>query len=135
MANNTQNMNNSFELAADNLLDAFLDMDYNKDTIIDSEELKPLLARVGYGDLSDAGVQKIIDLFDENEDGEMDFFEFLEFFSFICLTLVKRNPKAQYLTYLFEKDSGAPRALPEECESAKDRNLVDKAKNIHSGNY
>lgn len=42
MANNTQNMNNSFEQAADNLLDAFLDMDYNKDTIIDSEELKPL---------------------------------------------------------------------------------------------
>ena len=54
------------------------------------------LARVGYGDLSDAGVQKIIDLFDENDDGEMDFFEFLEFFSFICLTLVKRNPKAKY---------------------------------------
>ena len=53
-------------------------------------------ARVGYGDLSDAGVQKIIDLFDENDDGEMDFFEFLEFFSFICLTLVKRNPKAKY---------------------------------------
>ena len=58
-------------------------------------------AKVGYGDLSDAGVQKIIDLFDENDDGEMDFFEFLEFFSFICLTLVKRNPKAKYRTAFF----------------------------------
>ena len=35
-------MNNSFEQAAENLLDAFLHMDYNKDTIIDSQELKPL---------------------------------------------------------------------------------------------
>ena len=39
---NTKNMNNSFEQAAENLLDAFLHMDYNKDTIIDSQELKPL---------------------------------------------------------------------------------------------
>ena len=41
-----------------------------------------------------------------------------------------------HLTYLFEKDPDCkPKSLPEECESAKDRDLLAKGKKIHSGDF
>lgn len=82
--------------AASSLLDAFMNLDHNRDTVIQVDELKPLLLQIGYGQLDEEGIQKIIDIFDEDGDGDMDFLEFIEFFSYICKTLVKRNPKAQY---------------------------------------
>ena len=57
------------------------------------------MIQIGFGDLDDEGIQKIIDIFDENGDGEMDFLEFIEFFSYVCKNLVKKNPKAKYLKY------------------------------------
>merc|ERR1712179_740358 len=80
----------------------YMNLDKNSDSIIEVDELKPLLIQIGYGDLDDEGIQKIIDIFDENGDGEMDFLEFIEFFSYVCKNLVKKNPKASYLKYLFE---------------------------------
>lgn len=77
-------------------------LDHNQDTIIQVDELKPLLMQIGYGELDEEGIQKIIDIFDENGDGEMDFLEFVEFFSYICKTLVKRNPKAGYANTLWK---------------------------------
>merc|ERR1712117_420630 len=91
-----------FENAAGSLLDAFMNLDKNSDSIIEVNELKPLLIQIGYGDLDDEGIQKIIDIFDENGDGEMDFLEFIEFFSYVAKNLVKKNPKAKYLKYLFD---------------------------------
>ena len=77
----------------------FRNLDKNSDSIIEVNELKPLLIQIGYGDLDDEGIQKIIDIFDENGDGEMDFLEFIEFFSYVAKNLVKKNPKAKYLKY------------------------------------
>ena len=77
----------------------FRNLDKNSDSIIEVDELKPLLIQIGFGDLDDEGIQKIIDIFDENGDGEMDFLEFIEFFSYVCKNLVKKNPKAKYLKY------------------------------------
>ena len=80
-----------------------MNLDGNRDQIIQVDELKPLLIQIGYGNLDEEGIQKIIDIFDENGDGEMDFIEFIDFFSYICKTLVKRNPKAAYRQFLDTK--------------------------------
>ena len=102
IATNQEDTAELFEKAADNLLEAFLFLDRNKDTRIQTEELAPLLCKVGFGDVGGEGVQQIIEIFDDNGDGEMDLLEFCEFFSYIFKTLVKRRPKSSYLKYLDE---------------------------------
>lgn len=37
-----------------------------------------------------------------HDDGEMDFLEFIEFFSYMCKMIVKKNPKSKYLKYVHE---------------------------------
>ena len=75
-------------------------LDRNKDTRIQTEELAPLLSKVGFGDVGSEGVEQIIQIFDDNGDGEMDLLEFCEFFSYIFKTLVKRRPKSTYTRFL-----------------------------------
>ena len=96
-------MANSFEEAAEKLLESFMFVDKNRDAHIELKELRPLLTSLGL-DLDDDGVQKIIDLFDDNGDGEMDFLEFIEFFSYMAKMLTKRNPKSKYMPYMKEKE-------------------------------
>merc|ERR1711920_644041 len=95
-------MANSFEEAAEKLLEAFMFVDKNRDAFIQLNELRPLLTSLGL-ELDDDGVKKIIDLFDDNGDGEMDFLEFIEFFSYMAKMIIKRNPKCKYMDYMNEK--------------------------------
>ena len=71
----------AFKNAADSLLDSFMLVDANRDAYVEMKELRPLLKSLGLN-LDEEGVKKIINLFDDNEDGEMDFLEFIEFFSY-----------------------------------------------------
>merc|ERR1711909_42039 len=63
IAANNEDTAELFEKAADNLLEAFLFLDRNKDTRIQTEELAPLLQKVGFGDVGSDGVQQIIEIF------------------------------------------------------------------------
>jgi len=90
------------EGAAENLLEAFIYLDRNGDQKIEAAELDNLLSAMGFEGLSADDRQKIIDVFDDNENGEMDLLEFCEFFTYVFRLLVKRRPKSLYLKYLFE---------------------------------
>ena len=60
------------EGAAENLLEAFIYLDRNGDQKIAATELDDLLQAMGFEGLSDENRQQIIDVFDDNENGEMD---------------------------------------------------------------
>ena len=66
------------EGAAENLLEAFIYLDRNGDQKIAATELDDLLTAMGFDGLSAENRQQIIDVFDDNENGEMDLQKFYE---------------------------------------------------------
>ena len=76
--------------------------DKNGDATIEANELRPLIQHIlgGNVDLDGDQVQMIINVFDENENGEMDLMEFCEFFSFVFKMVIRKNIKSQYCKYL-----------------------------------
>lgn len=94
-------MAEDFEAAAGKLLQAFLFVDVTRDSFIQMDELAPLLTSMGL-DLSNEGIEAIIQLFDDNGDGEMDFIEFIEFFVYMVKMVAPKNKKAKYLKYLHD---------------------------------
>merc|ERR1712010_154336 len=88
--------------SADKLLEAFIFYDKNGDATIEATELKPLIQHIlgGNAEINGDQVQMIINVFDENENGEMDLMEFCEFFSFVFKMVIRKNIKSQYCKYI-----------------------------------
>merc|ERR1711893_426707 len=91
------------ENAAESLLEAFIFLDKNHDQKIAAVELDSLLEAMGFEGISEDDRQQIINIFDDNDNGEMDLLEFCEFFAYVFRLLVKRRPKSKYLKYLWQE--------------------------------
>jgi len=76
--------------------------DKNGDATIEAAELKPLIQHIigAKSELGEQQIQMIINVFDDNENGEMDLMEFCEFFTFVFKMVIKKNVKSQYMDYL-----------------------------------
>lgn len=98
-------MAEDFQAAASKLLQAFLYVDVTRDSYIQMDELKPLMNSMGL-DLDDNGIQEIINLFDDNGDGEMDMIEFIEFFTYMAKMVAKKDKKSYYMKYMHDDYKG-----------------------------